>query len=421
MNRNIVEEQGMAKLVEEEEKRKKEELQKSLQEEAIKKAAQKAQQTVVKNTVEDVKENQEVVNNIIKKDPKMTVSQKENAAIAASSEKELTESAARNVTPGQQEERSSLKNQFLDALTYFGPQIIAGVYGQATEGDLGLVAGVETAGKLRDSYLDYNFKRQDREDELKRAEIQAQRQRAFQQTDKFMTKDGQPLRFNPNKGTYETVTGEAVDPDNIVNTVDVRQQRSLEEREKDRILSQEKFGFQKQKESQLSDKQQNQLQDIIGVEKSLGRIEEIRNQYNKTGPFKGRVNSLLQLADAAPKEFTQLKVQTASTLSNYVKSISGAQVTEQEAARLQAIIPSVNDSPKVFEQKLNEFKKIVKINKQAFEDSIRLGQPMKAGTLRGLSEAESKFSTKKPLSSGSNIDIKSQLDIIRQIKAQRKK
>jgi protein-tyrosine-phosphatase len=162
-------------------------------------------------------------------------------------------------------------------------------------------------------------------------------------------------------------------------------------------LDVEKFGFSKEKEGQLSGKQVDQLKDIIGVEKSLERIEDLRKQFNKTGPLAGRVQTLKQFADAAPEKFTQMKVQTASTLSNYVKSISGAQVTEQEAMRLQAIIPSVNDAPKVFEQKLKEFQRIVTMNKKAFAEAIRTGQPLKAGSIKGLMEAESKYAPKQDI------------------------
>lgn len=161
---------------------KEKELQRKMQEAAINqqlalKAKQEQDESIVKNTVEDVKENQETVNKIIGEDNNMTVSQKDNAAIAASSEKELTASAIRNI---KGETGNSLKDQFLDALTYFGPQIVAGVYGQATEGDLGLVAGVNAAGKLRDSYLDFQFKKEQVQNRQQQAGVSEYQKQSLQ-------------------------------------------------------------------------------------------------------------------------------------------------------------------------------------------------------------------------------------------------
>ena len=164
-------------------------------------------------------------------------------------------------------------------------------------------------------------------------------------------------------------------------------------------LNRDKFGFSKQQASQLSGKQAEKLEDILKVEASVDRIDELRASV-ATGPLAGRIQTFGQWADLAPESFTKMKSQTTATLADYVKSISGAQVSVEEAKRLQAIIPSVNDAPDVFKAKLEEFTSIVQRNKKAFAESIRTGQPLKAGTVAGLDKAESRFLTRQEPSKG---------------------
>jgi hypothetical protein len=49
----------------------------------------------------------------------------------------------------------------------------------------------------------------------------------------------------------------------------------------------------------------------------------------------------------------------------------------------------------VFKAKLEEFKKIVQMNKKAFAQAIATGQPLRAGAIKGLLAAEGKFKQKK--------------------------
>ena len=96
-----------------------------------------------------------------------------------------------------------------------------------------------------------------------------------------------------------------------------------------------------------------------------------------------------------------MKTETANALASYVKSLSGTQVTEAEAVRLQKIIPGEGDAPSVFETKLRAFERIVRANKRAFKKAILQGQPLKAGTIIGLDKAENEIAG---LSSSSRIN-----------------
>ena len=255
-------------------------------------------------------------------------------------------------------------SQFTEALTFFLPQIIGGLAGAAIEGTTGAVAGIDSAGKMRDAFLSHKDKQLDREARTGTSETE-RRRLDIAEANLGLRKDKQTLDLAGEK----------------------RRNKKLD-------LDIDKFGLTTKQAGQLSGKQTDQLKDMNSVELSIDRIEELRKETN-TGPLAGRVQSMAQWADAAPESFNKMKAQAASTLSNYVKSISGAQVAEAEAVRLQSVIPSVNDAPGVFKDKLEEFKKIVQMNKQAFAQAIATGQPLKAGAVKGLLEAEKKFSKKK--------------------------
>ena len=255
-------------------------------------------------------------------------------------------------------------SQFTEALTFFLPQIIGGLAGAAIEGTDGAVAGVEQAGKMRDAFLSHKDKQLDREARTGTSETE-RRRLDIAEANLGLRKEKQTLDLS----------------------AETRRGKKLE-------LDFDRFDLTAKQAGQLSGKQVDQLKDMNNVELSIDRIEELRKETN-TGPLAGRVQSLAQWADAAPESFNKMKSQTASTLSNYVKSISGAQVAEPEAIRLQAVIPSINDAPEVFKDKLEEFKRIVQMNKKAFAQAIATGQPLKIGAIKGLLEAEKKFSKKK--------------------------
>ena len=141
------------------------------------------------------------------------------------------------------------------------------------------------------------------------------------------------------------------------------------------------------KDAQLSDKQVERFESITTVLDSIDRIDALQDEV-ATGLGVGSFQSMLEFAGAAPKQFTAMKSETNSALASYVKSISGAQVSELEAKRLSAILPAVSDAPSVFQSKLKTFRGIVKANKRAFKKAILSGQPLKAGTIIGLDKAE---------------------------------
>ena len=122
-----------------------------------------------------------------------------------------------------------------------------------------------------------------------------------------------------------------------------------------------------------------------------------------------------------PEGYTELKSETSDSLAKYVQSISGAQVSEQEARRLGRIIPSTKDADKTFDAKLKVFERIIKQNKENLEKAIQSGQPLKK--LNGLESAIqeiSKIDKSTEAGAGVGLDIDAQLNLIQKIKAKRR-
>ena len=279
----------------------------------------------------------------------------------------------------------SPKNGFMSALALFLPTMIGGLAGAALEGSAGLAAGLQGGMKGTEAVIGMD---------KTLAETEAIRSKAkgggisvkHQQTE-FTDKNGNPIVFNPSSRQFVKADGTVANPGDFRDPKDVRHAQNLQRRDQTIRLSELKLRHNINKDAQLSDGQVKRFEEMDSVARSIDRIDELQDKV-ATGMGIGRFQSLQQFADAAPKEFTQMRSETTAVLANYVKSISGAQVSVQEAERLATVIPSVNDAPGVFEMKLKTFKTIVNSNKAAFKRAVLSGQPLKAGTIKGLEAAE---------------------------------
>jgi NACalpha-BTF3-like transcription factor len=103
----------------------------------------------------------------------------------------------------------------------------------------------------------------------------------------------------------------------------------------------------------------------------LSRIELLKGRVN-TGPITSRFGTIADSIDSlADADRIKLKSQTGNALSTYIKSLSGATVTEPEVERLKLTIPTDRDGDVAFKAKLKEFNVIV--------DSIRTRHLREAG------------------------------------------
>ena len=98
-----------------------------------------------------------------------------------------------------------------------------------------------------------------------------------------------------------------------------------------------------------------------------------------TGPFITRYGRFAQVMGIKnlSSDFVKLRTSTNSLLANYLKSISGAQVSAEEARRLYAVIPRIEDDDNVFNDKMVQFEKMAHIGGQSLLQAIASGQPLR--------------------------------------------
>ncbi len=324
----------------------------------------------------------------------------------------------------QRGEDGNIKNNFMDALTFFLPTAIGALVGGAFEGTEGAVAGAESATSLGAAFREHNLKRADldlKRDALDQKQLIAGKAKPskFQQTD-FVDKKGNPITYDASINKHVLIGGKVAEEGDFKDPIDARQAKNLLIRERTTRVSELKLRHSIDKDAQLSDKQVTKFEGMTNVLDALDRIEGISGKVS-TGLGRQHFQNFAEFAGVAPKEFTLLKQETAKMLADYVQAISGAQVGEQEVVRLQNIIPRVSDTPNVFQTKLDNFRKIVKANKEAFKTSIMSLQPLKKFTLLGLDKAEKNVAKVSVKAESSGVNINTQLDIIKRIKAKRNK
>lgn len=99
---------------------------------------------------------------------------------------------------------------------------------------------------------------------------------------------------------------------------------------------------------------------------NLAKKVKLQAQGVSTGPVAGRVGQAAQTVGGASDDFVNLNANISQIKANFMKAISGAAVSEQEAQRLAAFLPSVNDQENVIQIKLQNLEE----NLQATRDSL---------------------------------------------------
>jgi len=114
----------------------------------------------------------------------------------------------------------------------------------------------------------------------------------------------------------------------------------------------DKLELKKEMMGRLSDKQ---LSMVANYDKSLDIIKTIIEDKSKfdTGPVAGRWHTMAGWVGMNDAKKAAFKAEVGDQLAQYIKSISGAAVSEQEAARLIANLPTMNDNDEQFISKLN--------------------------------------------------------------------
>jgi hypothetical protein len=142
----------------------------------------------------------------------------------------------------------------------------------------------------------------------------------------------------------------------------------------------------------LSDKQ---LELIGGQEDALFNAEDIRRKASKNTGLLGPTN--MAIPDIWDKDLADFRSQIGRFILSYQKSISGAQVTNQEREFIKDNLPSANDRPDVFKKKMGTLIRIGNRVRQKTLKRLRQGGrdvsrfPENDPELGGVSEASSQF------------------------------
>lgn len=330
----------------------------------------------------------------------------------------LMEGSTQSQKDKSEGKQGSVKNEFLEAITYFLPSIAGLAIGGAIGGEAGAAEGAQLGMKAGESY--YQAKERERERELKYGPQGQMRGRKFQQTE-YTDKDGNPITYDPVANKHIKADGTEATADDFQNSKDARQARRLERTDKSLLLSEMKVKHSISKDTQLSDKQVDAFTAMKKVESGLDRIEKLKKDV-ATGLGIKQFRDAQELFNAAPKKYSELKAEAASVLADYINAISGKQVSDKEAERLKALIPSPEDAPRTFDAKMKAFKRITSSSYRALRGTILKGQPLKEGSLKNFDEElfkvqqiQEEEEEKKPAKS--SISIQRQLEIIKKIKS----
>lgn len=174
------------------------------------------------------------------------------------------------------------------------------------------------------------------------------------------------------KKYFNTADG-IVEIDKKTGKVNLVRESEIKKKREDRL--QEQFDFSKEVKSRLSDKE---VKDITAFDDGARILDDIENVLKTTdvdkdlGPYASRIENLSDLIPFVEQDpdFVKMQQLVGIQLADYVKSISGAQVSEQEAQRLLKNIPNMTDKPNAFKIKLNTFRKELEEAKDEYLSNI---------------------------------------------------
>ena len=311
-----------------------------------------------------------------------------------------------------EDDKKGLKDSFVDALISLGPALTAGA-GSKNPTDIynAYVQGVTQMEKREQDRFNRTYKIAQLRGTLE------DRGRPNYDLGFVDKKSGQVLKIDKNTGQAYDMQGEIFGrPEDIVEGETYRQGKSLPFRDRAVTVSETKAQLAADQAQALTPKQ---IENHAAVRQVKYQIERIRNLKEgvDTGPVAAKYGAFLAMFDRAPKGFSALRVETGSVLANYVKSISGAQVSDKEMDRLMHVIPRLSDQDTEFVDKLNQFEKIVDVGGTTFLEAIRSGSPLKRETIDAILEViDPQIDRKQEMT-----DNNAQIDFIKRLNEQDKK
>ena len=139
-------------------------------------------------------------------------------------------------------------------------------------------------------------------------------------------------------------------------------QDNLSERKREFEL---KMADKKEQEARLTPKQ---VSDITALDNALGVINNIEAEKPKfdTGPISSRQNALAQMIGMDDSQKSKFKADIQSNVAEYIKSISGAAVSDTERAFLLQNMPTMTDNDATFTAKLQLVKDRLERNRNNY-------------------------------------------------------
>lgn len=336
--------------------------------EDVVKAKQKAE---AKTNAERIKSNKKAIKKAIDENEDLDKEQTKEAKKFIDNDADIDAASDRN--SGLKEKGTSAADQFKEAMLFFAPQLIGGLIGGAIEGDAGAVAGFEKSGELRDSFID--FQQEQTELELKKVAAKNKKEkRDFQQLrgSSYRLPDGTlvPMFGDASTGALlHPVTHMPLKPEEMQNIIS----------EESRRLAGQEHRF--VDDTQFSGKQQEVQSGFDNTRASLDAIDTLFDVRDEsTGVVTGRYNDLAAMAGQDNAKYVALRTETGAAIASFLKTTSGATVSEQERAFLRTIIPTTTDSPAEFQTKLGTFRTIVLRQQRKELKSIADLQPLKRKT-----------------------------------------
>jgi len=140
-------------------------------------------------------------------------------------------------------------------------------------------------------------------------------------------------------------------------------------------LRKDSFELTKELKGRLSDTEVesvNRFDDGVRILDDIDDLLKNTDVNTDLGPYASRAESAQQYIPGMEMDEPFVKTQqlVGIQLADYVKSISGAQVSEEEAQRLLKNIPNMSDKPVAFKTKLDQFRKDLKDSKDLYLDNI---------------------------------------------------
>jgi hypothetical protein len=131
----------------------------------------------------------------------------------------------------------------------------------------------------------------------------------------------------------------------------------------------EKQKWQMDEKNEISDKQTETVNNYKLSIAALDSIGKKARLFDK-GPVADRVASMRRFLGNDNAKVTAFKAETGRMLANYMRSISGSAIAEQEAQRLSKLVPSPELSDASFVEVLKTFKEELERSKRITLESF---------------------------------------------------